>query len=289
MAVGIVLGAALLLGLGFVLQQHAAQQAPPEDALSYRLFLDLIGKPGWLAGVGAMIGGQVLGAVALNLVNVTLVEPLLTTNLLFALGLARLVWGQRLGRWEWFGAVLLSVGVAVFIFAAQPRGGRGPVSELYQWLFVGVVAGIATVLVTVARRCRATVNAAMLAAAAGLLYGLQDGFTRQLMLVLGGGGLARVLETWLPYGVFAVAIIGLLLAQSAFEAAPLQASLPAMTVAEPVTGIALGAGVFGDVVRLAPTWLALEAAGMIAMLSGVVLLTRSPMLTGSGSGSRVPQ
>jgi hypothetical protein len=60
--VTIVLGlaAAVLLGLGFVLQQHAARQAPPEDVLSWRLFADLIGKPGWLVGIAAMVSGQVL-------------------------------------------------------------------------------------------------------------------------------------------------------------------------------------------------------------------------------------
>jgi hypothetical protein len=34
-----------------------ASQAPPEDSLSLKLFADLIGKPMWLAGIAAMIGG----------------------------------------------------------------------------------------------------------------------------------------------------------------------------------------------------------------------------------------
>jgi hypothetical protein len=110
-----------------------------------------------------------------------------------------------------------------------------------------------------------------------LLFGLQDGFTRAAMLVLGDGPL-KLLESWLPYGVVAVAVTGLLLAQSAFEVAPLRASLPAITAAEPVVGIAYGISVFGERVRTAPVWLALEATGLIALVAGIVVLTRSPIL-----------
>ena len=112
MTIALGLAAAVLLGLGFVLQQRVARQAPPDDSLSWRLFADLIGKPLWLTGIVAMVSGQVLGALALGGGdgNVSLVEPLLTTNLLFALGLAWLVSDQQLTWRECAGAILLIVG-----------------------------------------------------------------------------------------------------------------------------------------------------------------------------------
>lgn len=89
-----------------------------------RLSADLIGKPLWLAGIAAMVSGQVLGALPGGQdAHVCLVEPLLTTNLLFALGTARS--DERL-RWrEWAGAVVLTAGIAVFLVAAQPSTGGG--------------------------------------------------------------------------------------------------------------------------------------------------------------------
>ena len=276
------LAAAVLLGLGFVLQQHAARQAPPDDVLSLRLFADLIGKPVWLAGIAAMVSGQVLGALALGGQDghVSLVEPLLTTNLLFALGLARSLSDEQL-RWrEWAGAVVLIAGIAVFLVAAQPSTGSGVSGGMSEsprtGIFVAIIAVIVGVMVSLGRKARAA-RAGLLAAGAGLLFGLQDGFTRAAMLVLGDGPL-KLLESWLPYGVVAVAVTGLLLAQSAFEVAPLRASLPAITAAEPMVGIAYGISVFGERVRTGPVWLALEAAGLIAMVAGIVVLTRSPML-----------
>jgi hypothetical protein len=193
------LAAVVLLGLGFVLQQRAAWEAPPADSLSFRLFADLIGKPVWLAGVVAMVGGQVLGALALGGGdgNVSLVEPLLTTNLLFALVLAQLLSAQQLAWREWGGALLLIAGVAAFIVAAQPGSGIGLIGQPRNWIFIGVIAVIVGATVSLARRTAGAARASLLATGAGLLFGVQDGFTRRAMLVLDGGPL-RLLESWLP-------------------------------------------------------------------------------------------
>lgn len=274
----IILGAALLLGLGFVLQQSAASTAPPEDSLRLRLLLDLLAQPRWLVGIGCMVGGQVLGAVALGHADVTLVEPLLTTNLIFALALARLLSAQHLGPREWCGAAVLSAGVGLFVAAGDPRGGGVTVSGFQGWLVIVVIAALAGLLVSMAQRRTAMSKAVLLAAGAGCLFGLQDGFTRHAVTQLDDGGVSSLIHTWQPYAVIVVALLGILLAQSAFEAAPLQASLPAMTVAEPVCGMAFGVGAFGEIVRDAPLDLALESLGILAMLAGVVMLARSPHL-----------
>ena len=67
--------------------------------------------------------------------------------------------------------------------------------------------------------------------------------------------------------------------ESSFNAAPLNASLPAITAAEPVAGIALGVVVFGDVIRVSPGMIALQAAGIVALITGVILVARAPMLS----------
>ena len=50
-------------------------------------------------------------------------------------------------------------------------------------------------------------------------------------------------------------------------------------MAEPVAGICLGVVVFGDVVRISPGLLALQGAGILALVIGVVLVARAPMLS----------
>lgn len=274
----IILSAAFCIGLGFVLQQRAASQAPRADLLTYRLLLHLIRKPRWLAGIAAMAAGQVLGAIALRRADVTLVEPLLTCNLLFALALARAFAAPALGKREWIGAFVLVFGVSAFVVAADPGSTYTPLDGVGPLAVVASLGAIAAGLVAASRRCRSSGGrAAFLAGGAGTLYGLQDGFTRRAMLRLDDGVL-RLALSWWTYAVIAVAVVSLLLAQSAFGAAPLSASLPVLTVAEPLSGIALGVGMFGEVVRLAPLYLGLESAGLVAMVAGVILLSRSPHL-----------
>ncbi|MEV4614394.1 DMT family transporter [Kitasatospora sp. NPDC049258] len=275
------IGAACCLGLGFVLQQHAAQRAPRDDLLHWRLLLDLMRMPDWLLGIAFMIGGQVLSALALDHGEVSLVEPLLATSLVFAMLLARVLTGQSLGRSGWGGVVLIAVGVTAFIVSGRPQGGEPPESQLRYWLVFGIVAGLALILVSAARRMPLLEEATLLALAAGLLYGLQDALTRSVFEKLDVDGLTAVLATWQPYTILAIGVVGLLLVQSAFEAAPLRMSLPALTAAQPLTGIACAVGFLGDQVRVTPAALAGQAAGLLAIVIGVVLIGRHPAMPGS--------
>ncbi|MFF9478966.1 DMT family transporter [Streptomyces sp. NPDC014733] len=282
------LGAACCLGLGFVLQQAAAQHAPMKDFLSLRLLLDLARMPLWLAGIGLMVCGMALGAVALGMGDITLVEPLLATNLLFAMVLSRWLTRQRLGRSGWAGLWLLAGGVTAFIVAGQPHGGRATPDLLRQWVIIGVVLGTALLLTAVAKRMWMALEAALLGTAAGLLYGLQDALTRMSGDRFNTGGWTAVATSWQPYAVVALGVTALVLVQSAFETAPLRLSLPALTAAQPLAGIACGVGFLGDQLRVTPGALAWQAAGIVAIVVGIVLIGRHPAMP-PGSGPPHPR
>lgn len=271
-------GAACCLGLGFVLQQRAAQRAPLADFLSFRLLLDLIKMPQWLLGMALMISGQVLGALALAHGEVSLVEPLTATNLLFAMALSRWLSGQPLGRSGWAGVGLLALGVTAFIVAGQPAGGGPEAGVLRHWLVLGTVVGLALLLVACAKRLPSSSEATVLALAAGLLYGLQDALTRVCGELARESGVQILAAHWQPYAVAAIGLTGLVLVQSAFETAPLRMSLPALTAAQPLAGIACGIGFLGDRLRVTTGALAWEAAGLAAITVGVVLLGRHPAM-----------
>jgi drug/metabolite transporter (DMT)-like permease len=279
-------GAACCLGFGFVLQQRAAQRAPLSDFLSFRLLLDLLRMPEWLLGIFLMISGMVLSALALTKGEVSLVEPLTTTSLLFAMALSRHLTGQPLGRQGWSGVLLLAAGVTAFIVAGQPSGGGPHAGALRHWLVVGIVVGVAILLVGAAKRLTPSPEATVLALAAGLLYGLQDALTRTTGQFVSGEGIAALTLHWQPYAIAAIGLTGLVLVQSAFETAPLRMSLPALTAAQPLAGIACAVGFLGDQLRVTPGALAWEAAGLAAITVGVVLLGRHPALPCSQDTSR---
>ena len=280
--------AACCVGFGFVLQQNAAQRAPLNDFLSPRLLLDLMQVPRWLGGIALMVAGMVLGAIALSQGEISLVEPLLATNLLFALALSRKQTRQPLGRQGWTGLALLAGGVTAFIVAGEPRGGTAVSDPFRHWLIIGAMVGLALLLTTYARRSRLSAAPVLLALAAGLLYGVQDALTRVSGERFTQGGLTELVTGWQPYGVAALGVAGLILVQSAFETAPLRMSLPALTAAQPLAGILCGVGFLGDRLRTDTGALAWEAAGLAAIVGGIVLLGLHPcMPSGTAKPERV--
>ncbi|WP_073949021.1 DMT family transporter [Streptomyces kebangsaanensis] len=278
LVLSLAVSAACCLGFGFVLQQNAAQQAPLSDFLSPRLLLDLVRVPRWLGGLGLMVVGMILGAFALGRGEISLVEPLLATNLLFALALSRRQTKQPLGGQGWAGLVLLAGGVTAFIVAGRPHGGSVVTDPLRHWLIIGVMVGAALALTTCAKRSRLSWGPVLLAVAAGLLYGVQDALTRVSGQRFSAGGWTELFTGWQPYGLLVIGATGLVLVQSAFETAPLRMSLPALTAAEPLAGIACGVGFLGDRLRTDTGALAWEASGLAAIVTGIVLLGLHPAM-----------
>jgi drug/metabolite transporter (DMT)-like permease len=273
--------AAALLGAGFVLQQAVAERAPKVDFLRPRLLLDLLRHRRWLAGVATMVAGQLLSAWVIGHVILSVAEPLLTANLLFALLLAWPLSKQPLTRSEIAGALILIAGVTALSLARIVRSPEMSVGARAYWPFaVCGAAVIAASFAALGRRRSDGLRATLTGASAGVIFGMQDALTRRVVQVLTGPGAAAtaLLTTWPGYVLIAVGLIGFWLMESAFSAGPLHASLPAITAGEPVIGIALGIVVFSDRLHTSPGLIALQAAGLVALVCGVILVARGPAL-----------
>ncbi|MEO6886793.1 MAG: DMT family transporter, partial [Jatrophihabitantaceae bacterium] len=207
--------------------------------------------------------------------------PLLSTNLLFALAFAAVLAGQRPGAHEIGGAVLLSAALGVFIAVGNPHSSPAPrPNNAVIVIAVGAVVGAVLCLIAVAKGRELAGKSALLATAAGLLYGLQDVSTRATLQFVQDRGIAEILlSPWL-YIVVGSAVIAILLSQSAFKAARLDYSLPPIAAAEPIAGIALGVGLLGDVVSVSVVGILVDALCLVAMVGGVALIARSHNLAG---------
>ena len=275
----VAIGAAIAIGVGYVLQQRVAARATDYALLSWRLFAHLMRMPVWWWGIACIAAGQALGGWALQMSSVAVVEPLLSISLLvafvFAAGLAR-----HAPRWqEVLGTLLLTAALSVFLAVSGPEPVRRlNVDGLRLFAGVAAVAVLAGGLVTVAKRQRQTVESVLIATAAGVLYGLQDVGTRGAFLVMNERGIGSLLRTPWPYLVVGTAVFGIFLAQSAFRAARLDYSLPPSTAAEPMVAIALGAGVLGERLSVGAVDLLLDSLCVVALIGGVILIGRSPAL-----------
>jgi hypothetical protein len=279
LAYGLTLLAALLIGAGFTIQQKAAAQEPSSRFLSLRLMLDLLRAPRWLIGIACMICGQILAAWSIGHLSLSFVEPLLTTNLVFALLLAVPLSGASIRFWEVTGALVLCLGVGLLSAsrAAKPIGlSFGSFSH---WPAAAVIAGIAFAAVHAGRRRQYRARAMLTGVGAGLVYGIQDALTRQTLEILQASGPGALFTTWAPYALVGAGATGIWLMQSAFSAGPLQFSLPAIAAGEPLVGILLGIFIFGDRIQITPGMLAMEAGGVAALIVGVIAVARAPALS----------
>jgi hypothetical protein len=141
------------------------------------------------------------------------------------------------------------------------------------------VGGVAACLAIAGRRRQGELRALLTGISAGLVLGIQDALTRVSVRELGSvHQVTLLLTSWPAYSLVAVGIVALWLMQSAFSSAPLHASLPGITAAEPVSGIVLGVVAFREKVPASPLLIALQVAGLIALVAGVILVARSPVL-----------
>ena len=276
---GLTLLAAALIGTGFVLQQQTAQAEPASRFLSLRLITDLLRQRRWLAGIGAMIAGQILAAWSIGNLSLAFVEPLLTTNLVFALVLAVPIAKASLRLTEVLGAVVLCTGVALLSASRSAKAIGLSFGSITHWPAAAVIAAIAFAAVYQGRRHPGRARAMLTGTGAGLVFGIQDALTRQTLEILSKHGIGSLFAHWAPYALVGAGAVGIWLMQSAFNSGPLPLSLPAIAAGEPLVGILLGVLVFGDRIQVTPGELALQAGGIVALIVGVIIVGRAPALS----------
>lgn len=271
---------ALLAGasnaLASVLQRRAAKAAPEADAFKFALILDLLRSPMWLGGIAALIAAFVLQAAALSIAGLSLVQPLLAVELPFTMILIALLPPRGLTRVPWTAVVLLSVGLAVLLFALSPDEDyhlpSGPAWIIATTGTVGCVAA----LVALSRLIRGPVRAVLLGVTTSIGFALTAAFmntaTRDFER-----GLRAVVTSWQLYAMALAGLASLFLLQNALQSGSLVAVQPALTISDPVASIILGVYLFGEDVRGGP-WVLLEAAGMALLLLGSIGIARSPLL-----------
>lgn len=276
------LGAALLFGIGSVVQQRVASAAPPGKSLRPSLLLWLVRQPKWLLGVGTAVVGNVLSGAALGLGSVALVQPLLVTRLLFALPLSAAWQRRRLAARDWGGLLATAGGLGLFIVVGRPHTTVERHPPFWEWLIlIGAVAAVIGFLVFSAKRLAPDREAAMLGAGAGMLFALQSAFTHAAVGGLFGGGITALLLNWTTYAVAIAAVSGTLLAQSAYEMAPLAASYPTLSAVEPLTGIAIGVTLLGTSLAVGILPVTALVAGLAVMTWGIYRLATSDLVAGA--------
>jgi len=149
-------------------------------------------------------------------------------------------------------------------------------------VFAGAGAGIAALLLHApagAGRSRAR----HLGAVCGVLFALTAALAKESGHVLSQGP-REALTSWEPYAWAAIACFGFLVAQSALQAGPLDASMPLLVVADPIAAGFIGMVAFHERIAFHPALVGLEAGSIVVMILAVFSLARSPLVSGTEHG-----
>ncbi len=289
--------ASLFTASAAVAQRVAAAPAAGELTFSWRLIVFLLRRPMWFLGVLCMIAGFLCQLAALHFGDLSLVQPIIATELLFVFGYLA-VRGRRQHRVQprdWVAATGMAVGLGTFLFLAHPSGGSTANATTWRWILAGastLAAVIVVGAVAIARTSRGTPpspsrKAALLGVVAGMAWGFVAAVIKELSLHVGQGPYA-IFTNWSPYVLILTGAVATYLVGNAFQAGPLAASQPGLTLVDPLVASVLGVTLFGEHIRTGTPYLAGEVIAGLVLVGSVVLLARSPLIQTSAAEDEGP-
>jgi drug/metabolite transporter (DMT)-like permease len=243
--------------------------------VALRFFYDSARHPLWIAGAAAEVAGLGLHALALREGPLTLVQPLLVSSVIFALPLRQLIERRRPGRRDLVSAAALGAGLALFLVAATPANGTSRPADGIPTLVALVVVPVSMAAAAlVARRVSAERAAAALGVGAGVGFAAAAGLIKTVTGELASGGIAAAVGNWPLWALAVVGGAGIVLSQLAYRAAPLRASLGAITAVDPLVSVVIGVAVFDEQFRRSLPAVSLELVGIVIAAVGLLQLTR---------------
>lgn len=274
---------ALASAMGLIVQRDSSRAAPAH-VRGWELVGYLVRRPLWLAGQGAWVVAIGLQALALHVGRLSVVQPVLVSELVFVLVIRAFVMHWPVRRAAWGSAALLFGALSLFLVAAEPRGGHPlPTVSAWLWALIGT-GGFAACMTWLGSRGSPVRRAAFCATAAATLGALEASFLKTATNTLSRNGVVAVFTDWPVYALALAGACSGVLVQTALRSGPLTVSQPLLAVVNPLVSVLLSVWLFGEHFTDDRATLAMGACAFLGVAAGVVLLT----LTGPRRGGVVP-
>lgn len=262
-----------------VVMQHVASIGDPKHSKGWRFVRYLVSNPLWLLGWVALAGAFVFQAIALHNGAISVVQPLLVTELVFALVLRWLWLHQSIRPVTWWAAALTCVSLTLFLAMAEPSGGTAlPTSGAWVSATAAVV-DTAALLALLGRSGSPGRRAALLGASASMLWALVATFIKAMTDTLTHFGVFGMFAHWPVYALAVAGLAAELLDQAALHVGPLSISQPFIVIVDPIVSIALSVWIFGETFTPHVAELAVGSFAFAAMCVAVTVLARTAPAT----------
>ena len=259
--------------------QHIASMSDPAHSKGWRFVRYLLSNPLWLFGWVALAGAFVFQALALHNGQMSVVQPLLVTELVFALVLRRVWIHQEIRRVTWGAAALVCGTLDLFVAVSEPTGGTAvPTSSAWAGA-VAAIAGGSVLLALMSLRGSPFRRAALLGAATSMLWALVAAFIKATTDTLTQYGLGGMFLHWPIYALAVAGLAAEYLNQATLHVGPLSVSQPFLVVVDPIVSIGLSLWIFNETFTDDALRLGLGAAAFAGMGVAVTVLVRTAPAT----------
>ena len=262
-----------------IIQRLATKKPAARKLFSHKFAYEMMKSRKFLLGLFLQFLAAVAQAVALKNGGLSMVEPLLTSDLIFLLLIIHFRLKVRMKPRDWSAALAVSLGLTGLYLATNPREGHLNFQALPWIVLASVAAPIVIVLAVVIRKLKsARVRAVLAGIAAATSFAMNAALAKLSLNEFSQHGLRAVLSGWPLYAFIVSGIISLYLMVNAYGSGPLALTQPIMEVCEPAMAVTIGIMIFGDRFNSSLGSISFGVICALITIGGIILLGSSPRL-----------
>ncbi|WUJ68092.1 hypothetical protein OG809_23610 [Kribbella soli] len=270
LGLGAALGAAVLFGVGAIMQAVGSRKVPTESELNPRRFgafvVALLKQPAFLGALALNLAGFGLHFVALRLLPLYLAQAGIAVSLVVTALLATRLMSDQLSALEWSAVAGVVVGLGLLAVSAGDAGAN----VQHHGLTIGIIVGLVTIAVlgATASRSQHGVSTALL----GMLAGLGYAGVAISARLLQDGSISELFHSPTLYTLPISGALAFILYSLALQRGSVTLATTPMIALQTITPAAVGVFVLDDAVRAG--WWPAAIIGFALSAAGSVVLVR---------------
>lgn len=293
LGIGLALGCSLLTNGGFLLRHRGAVAAPAVDGRHpLRSARGLFASKWWTIGWIGAVAAWLLHVGALSLVQLSVVQAVISGGLVFLAVLAERCFGFDLGRRQWIGLAVTAAGLAVLGVTGDHAGDAGRSSLAALIALEAAVFAASSLLVAGSIKLPRLHpgEGLVLGAAAGCLFGVSDISLKFLTHVANRGVTHALISPW-ALAALAASVVAFYSSARSLQIGPALAVIAFTSVAANLIAISGGILVFHDSIGAGATQIVGRTLAFCLVIAGAALMpapTRA-QATGQAPASTRPR
>jgi drug/metabolite transporter (DMT)-like permease len=294
LGLGLALACALATNAGFLVRHRGAVEAPPVDGRHpLRSLRGLFASRWWTIGWLGAVGAWALHVGALSLLQLSVVQAVISGGLVFLAVLAERFFGFRLGHRQWVGLALTALGLAVLGLTGPASGGGGRSSLAGLIAVEGAVFAASFLLIAGSIKVNRLRSAEglVLGVAAGALFGVSDISLKVLTHTAQAGLLSALTSPW-ALAALAASVVAFYSSARSLQIGPALEVIAFTSVAANLIAISGGILVFHDPIGAEAAEIVERMLAFCFVIAGAALMpapTRTPALASARSAVARPR